>query len=102
MKLTIEIILEHPVCNYKNSVVKFQMVSPMLDFATSLKPDLHRALLATIRHYEWKNIIYLYCSQEGKVKVKNLVFSLKCFVSSICFILLPFFFPCSLSPWREL
>lgn len=37
-----------------------------MDFATSMRPDFHRAVIDTINHYAWKNIIYLYSSQDGK------------------------------------
>lgn len=43
-----------------------QMVSTMLDFATSMRPDFHRAVIDTISYYGWKNIIYFYHSYEGK------------------------------------
>ena len=37
-----------------------------MDFATSMRPDFHRAVIDTISHYGWKNIIYLYHTHEGK------------------------------------
>jgi len=36
------------------------------DFATRIRPDLHKALLDTMSHYGWTNIIYMYTSNEGK------------------------------------
>lgn len=41
------------------------MVSSVMDFATSLKPDFHQAVIDVISYYGWKNIIYLYSSHEG-------------------------------------
>ena len=43
-----------------------QIVSSFMDFATSMRPDFHRAVIDTIAHYGWKNIIYLYNTLEGK------------------------------------
>lgn len=52
------------------------MVSSMLDFASSMRPEFHRALIDTVRYYGqvnggWKSIIYLYSSMEGKVKIRE-------------------------------
>jgi len=41
------------------------MISSMMDFATSMRPDFHRAVIDTISHYGWNDIIYLYHSYEG-------------------------------------
>lgn len=40
--------------------------SGFLDFAISMRPDYHRAIIDTVRHYGWKKIIYLYDSHDGK------------------------------------
>jgi len=37
-----------------------------MDFATRIRPDLHRAILDTIAHYGWKDVIYMYSTSEGK------------------------------------
>jgi hypothetical protein len=37
-----------------------------IDFATRIRPDLHRAILDTMSYYGWTNIIYMYTSNEGK------------------------------------
>jgi hypothetical protein len=43
------------------------MVSSMLDFATSMKPsNFQRVLVDTIHYYGWRNLIYLYCSPQGR------------------------------------
>lgn len=40
--------------------------SGLLDFAISLRPDYHNAIIDIIRYYGWKKIIYLYDSHDGK------------------------------------
>lgn len=37
-----------------------------LDFAVSIRPDYHKAIIDTIRYYGWKKIIYLYDSHDGE------------------------------------
>ena len=36
------------------------------DYALSLRPDYHQAIVDVIHHYQWKNIIYIYDSHDGK------------------------------------
>ncbi|OXU28684.1 hypothetical protein TSAR_015217, partial [Trichomalopsis sarcophagae] len=38
--------------------------SGLLDFAISMRPDYHHAIIDTVRHYGWKKIIYLYDSHD--------------------------------------
>lgn len=45
----------------------------MLDFATSMKPEFHRALIDTIHYYGWRSIIYLYCNMEGEYNTRIIV-----------------------------
>lgn len=40
--------------------------SGSLDFAISMRPDYHQAIIDTISFYGWKKIIYLYDSHDGK------------------------------------
>lgn len=40
--------------------------SGFLDFAISMRPDYHQAIIDTIRFYGWDKIIYLYDSHDGK------------------------------------
>lgn len=40
--------------------------SGFLDFAISMRPDYHQAIIDTISFYGWKKIIYLYDSHDGK------------------------------------
>lgn len=41
--------------------------SGFLDFAISMRPDYHKAIIDTIRYYGWKKIMYLYDSHDGNV-----------------------------------
>lgn len=43
--------------------------SGFLDFAISMRPDYHEAIIDTIRHYGWEKIIYLYDSHDGKLPI---------------------------------
>lgn len=54
--LLIERIIEETVQREKARV----------DFATRIRPDLYQAILDTITHYGWTNIIYMYNSNEGE------------------------------------
>lgn len=50
-------------------IVHLQVLTPssgLLDFAISMRPDYHRAIIDTVRYYGWKKIIYLYDSHDGK------------------------------------
>uniref|UniRef100_A0A1A9ZC12 Receptor ligand binding region domain-containing protein n=2 Tax=Schizophora TaxID=43738 RepID=A0A1A9ZC12_GLOPL len=48
--------------------------SGFLDFAISMRPDYHQAIIDTIQFYGWRKIIYLYDSHDGKYgyKYKNI------------------------------
>ncbi len=39
--------------------------SDRLDFVTKIRPDLHQAILDITAHYGWRNVIYLFHSNEG-------------------------------------
>lgn len=41
-----------------------------LDFVTTIRPDLHQAILDITAHYGWRNVIYLFHSNEGKLTLK--------------------------------
>ncbi|ODM98791.1 Glutamate receptor 1, partial [Orchesella cincta] len=47
--------------------------APKMDFAIRLRPDLHQTILDTIQHYGWKNIIYLYNSNEALLGLQSLL-----------------------------
>jgi hypothetical protein len=40
--------------------------SGLMDYALSLRPEYHQAILDVITYYGWKNIIYIYDSHDGK------------------------------------
>lgn len=59
-------------------LVQLQVLTPssgFLDFAISMRPDYHEAIIDTIRHYGWEKIIYLYDSHDGKFPTINCSFS---------------------------
>lgn len=48
---------------------EFQVLTPssgFLDFAVSMRPNYHQAIIDTIRFYGWKKITYLYDSHDGE------------------------------------
>src|SRR5271156_139988 len=48
------------------------MEIPGMDFSTRIQPsDLHSVLLDTIEYYRWKNIIYLYNTHEGLLRLQS-------------------------------
>ncbi|RVE51008.1 hypothetical protein evm_004299 [Chilo suppressalis] len=46
--------------------------SGLIDHAVSMRPDYHRAIVDTIIHYGWKDIIYVYDSHDGVVELAHL------------------------------
>jgi hypothetical protein len=40
--------------------------SGFLDYAISMRPDYHQAIIDVVRYYGWRKIIYLYDSHDGK------------------------------------
>lgn len=40
--------------------------SGFLDYAISMRPDYHQAIIDTIRFYGWDKIIYMYDSHDGE------------------------------------
>lgn len=44
-----------------------------MDFAIRMRPDLHQSILDTIDFYEWKNIIYMYSSNEALLQLQSLL-----------------------------
>lgn len=65
-------------CNSENSIrihIK-QVLAPssgFLDFAISMRPEYHQAIIDTVKYYGWKKIIYLYDSNDGLVNRSLLV-----------------------------
>lgn len=40
--------------------------SGFLDYAISMRPEYHQAIIDTVRYYGWHKIIYLYDSNDGR------------------------------------
>lgn len=40
--------------------------SGFLDYAISMRPEYHQAIIDTVKHYGWGRIVYLYDSNDGK------------------------------------
>ncbi|KAK7793358.1 hypothetical protein R5R35_008509 [Gryllus longicercus] len=51
--------------------------SGSLDFAISMRPDYHQAIIDVVRYYGWKKIIYLYDSNDGLLRLQQIYQSLK-------------------------
>ncbi|XP_042864773.1 glutamate receptor 1-like [Penaeus japonicus] len=47
--------------------------SGLMDYATSMRPDYHRAIIDLIIHYRWDHIIYLYDSHDGEYQLRYIV-----------------------------
>jgi len=62
----------------------------MMDYALSLRPEYHQAVLDVVNYYGWKKIIYIYDSHDGTY-INEIVYlyttSIKKY--SIVYILLP-------------
>lgn len=59
--------------------VCLQVLTPssgLLDFAISMRPDYHHAIIDTVRHYGWKKIIYLYDSHDGEFLCLSCLFGM--------------------------
>ncbi|XP_055686324.1 glutamate receptor 1-like isoform X1 [Lutzomyia longipalpis] len=46
--------------------------SGFLDFAISMRPNYHEAIIDTIRFYGWKKIIYVYDSHDGLLRLQQI------------------------------
>ncbi|XP_018318730.2 glutamate receptor 1 [Agrilus planipennis] len=46
--------------------------SGFLDYAISIRPDYHRAIIDTINFYGWDSIIYLYDSHDGLLRLQQI------------------------------
>ncbi|XP_057375759.1 glutamate receptor 1-like isoform X2 [Daphnia carinata] len=46
--------------------------SGLMDYALSLRPEYHQAILDVIAYYGWKNIIYIYDSHDGLLRLQEL------------------------------
>ncbi|XP_072930624.1 glutamate receptor 1-like [Epargyreus clarus] len=46
--------------------------SGLIDHAVSMRPDYHKAIIDTITHYGWSEIIYMYDSHDGLLRLQQL------------------------------
>ncbi|XP_013149622.1 PREDICTED: glutamate receptor 1-like [Papilio polytes] len=46
--------------------------SGLIDHAVSMRPDYHKAVVDTILYYGWKEIIYMYDSHDGLLRLQQL------------------------------
>ncbi|XP_059614013.1 glutamate receptor 1-like [Phlebotomus argentipes] len=46
--------------------------SGFLDFAVSMRPNYHEAIIDTIRFYGWRKIIYVYDSHDGLLRLQQI------------------------------
>ncbi|XP_049886195.1 glutamate receptor 1-like isoform X1 [Pectinophora gossypiella] len=51
--------------------------SGLIDYAVSMRPDYHKAVIDTITFYGWKNVIYIYDSHDGLLRLQQLYQSLQ-------------------------
>ncbi|XP_068222517.1 glutamate receptor 1-like isoform X2 [Palaemon carinicauda] len=46
--------------------------SGLMDYATSMRPEYHQAIIDLIHHYRWDHIIYLYDSHDGLLRLQEI------------------------------
>ncbi|XP_013179017.1 PREDICTED: glutamate receptor 1-like, partial [Papilio xuthus] len=46
--------------------------SGLKDYAVSMRPDYHQAVIDTITYYGWKNVIFIYDSHDGLLRLQQL------------------------------
>ncbi|KAK9710764.1 Receptor family ligand binding region [Popillia japonica] len=46
--------------------------SGFLDYAISMRPEYHQAIIDTVRYYGWHKIIYLYDSNDGLLRLQQI------------------------------
>ncbi|XP_049813861.1 glutamate receptor 1-like [Schistocerca nitens] len=51
--------------------------SGLLDYAISMRPDYHQAIIDVVCHYGWKSVIYLYDSNDGLLRLQQIFQSLR-------------------------
>ncbi|GFG28171.1 hypothetical protein Cfor_07823, partial [Coptotermes formosanus] len=51
--------------------------SGFLDYAISMRPDYHQAIIDVVRYYGWRKIIYLYDSHDGLLRLQQIYQSLR-------------------------
>ncbi|XP_045107939.1 glutamate receptor 1-like isoform X2 [Portunus trituberculatus] len=51
--------------------------SGLMDYATSMRPEYHQAIIDLIHYYGWDHIIYLYDSHDGLLRLQEIFQSLR-------------------------
>ncbi|XP_066945637.1 glutamate receptor 1-like [Macrobrachium rosenbergii] len=51
--------------------------SGLMDYATSMRPEYHQAIIDLIHHYRWDHVIYLYDSHDGLLRLQEIFQSIK-------------------------
>ncbi|XP_043243542.1 glutamate receptor 1-like isoform X2 [Amphibalanus amphitrite] len=52
---------------------KVRQMSTSLDYALSMRPEYHQAVLDIINHYRWDDVIYLYDSEDGLHRLQQML-----------------------------
>lgn len=63
-----------------------KVVDAKNNFQIHMKPPFTMAIVDMIRHYRWRNIIYLYDSTEGKYRelMRFFFWNLRCLLDLLC------------------
>ncbi|XP_049961019.1 glutamate receptor 1-like [Schistocerca serialis cubense] len=51
--------------------------SGLMDYAISMRPEYHQAIIDVVRHYGWNRIIYLYDTHDGLLRLQQIYQSLR-------------------------
>ncbi|XP_076056317.1 glutamate receptor 1-like [Oratosquilla oratoria] len=51
--------------------------SGLMDYAISMRPDYHKAIIDLIKYYNWDHIIYLYDSHDGLLRLQDIFQSME-------------------------
>ncbi|XP_068232916.1 glutamate receptor 1-like isoform X2 [Palaemon carinicauda] len=51
--------------------------SGLMDYATSMRPEYHQAIIDLIHYYRWDHIIYLYDSHDGLLRLQEIFQSIR-------------------------
>uniref|UniRef100_A0A6P7GMM6 Glutamate receptor 1-like n=1 Tax=Diabrotica virgifera virgifera TaxID=50390 RepID=A0A6P7GMM6_DIAVI len=46
--------------------------SGFMDYAISMRPEYHKAIIDTVKYYGWRQIIYLYDSNDGLLRLQQI------------------------------
>ncbi|CAH0392223.1 unnamed protein product [Bemisia tabaci] len=57
--------------------------SGSIDYAISMRPDYHQAIIDVIKHYGWRHIAYLYDSHDGQSHMFSLILTRHLFTAPL-------------------